>query len=662
VSEPTHRGTQDDPPARRRARGSKRPRAGRGEIRGRLKPHDPFELIRWLAISQPDPRKALAELVQNSLDAGARKIRIVRAREKGLPCLFITDDGDGIIPEMDRVEALRYIATHIGHSRKRSLSPQQRLQLMTQGQYGIGLLGFWSLGEMLEIRTALAGQRAQRLLLHRDRPDFVIEPLRGRLPLDERWTQVVVVGLHREALAVLAARRAGDYLAAELRGQLLARDVDLTIEDRMSRGRSQKMVIVRPPKFLGERLEALTVLDVPGHAPARLEIHVASEPGPRLALYCSGTLVADSFDDLGSLGLDRSPWTDPRLTGLIDFPDFQVAPGSRRGLVPDEAAGAFARALLLLEPVLLNVLESLDRRRDEEIDRGMMRDLQRAFRDFYRERPRYEMLPVQTKQETPEAAAGAGGIDDNGSSEDLQQPGEGMPMTVEGAEDGLQPSRRGPIGDLLPPGPLDDVRLTPSPLRVECRGRRRARAAAVDAAGRALEEDVVYSWALDGPVGALVEEPGHPDRVALHAADEPSEGTLTVTARAGGREASASVAVEVLEEIRPRGADEGIPEPELVSQPGAAWRSRFHEGRWQVNTAHRDYRALENRTPLKLRYLAMLFAKEVVLRSSQDPRLEKPLEQLVEITCFADRNFAARRGGRPRRSPAIPGATDAATD
>jgi hypothetical protein len=31
--------------------------------------HDPFELIRWLAYSQPDPRKALAELVQNSLDA-----------------------------------------------------------------------------------------------------------------------------------------------------------------------------------------------------------------------------------------------------------------------------------------------------------------------------------------------------------------------------------------------------------------------------------------------------------------------------------------------------------------------------------------------------------------------------------------------------------------
>ena len=39
----------------------------------------------------------------------------------------------------------------------------------------------------------------------------------------------------------------------------------------------------------------------------------------------------------------------------------------------------------------------------------------------------------------------------------------------------------------------------------------------------------------------------------------------------------------------------------------------------------------------------MLFAKEVVLRSSQDPRLERPLEQLVEVAAYADRNLARRR-------------------
>ncbi len=98
-------------------------------------------------MSQPDPRKALAELVQNSLDAGARRVLVTRVRERGIACLRILDDGAGVIPELDRADALRYIATHIGHSRKRSLSPQERMALMTQGQYGIGLLGFWSLGQ-----------------------------------------------------------------------------------------------------------------------------------------------------------------------------------------------------------------------------------------------------------------------------------------------------------------------------------------------------------------------------------------------------------------------------------------------------------------------------------------------------------------------------------
>ena len=43
----------------------------------------------------------------------------------------------------------------------------------------------------------------------------------------------------------------------------------------------------------------------------------------------------------------------------------------------------------------------------------------------------------------------------------------------------------------------------------------------------------------------------------------------------------------------------------------------------------------------------MLFAKEVVLRSHQDPRFVEPLEQLVEVAAFADRNLA-NRGRRAR--------------
>ncbi len=637
----------------RPTRGTARGRRGglgdsRGALRGRLKAHDPFELIRWLALSQPDPRKALAELVQNSLDAGAHRIRVKRFRQRGLPTLSILDDGEGVIPEMERPEALRYIATHVGHSRKRSLSPKERLTLMTQGQYGIGLLGFWSLGQMLEMRTAVPGSRPYRLILYRDRPDFLVEPLRGRLPLEEGWTEVLVVSLHREATGVLGGRRAADYLASELRGQLLARQVDLVVEDRMSRGRAQKIVLVRPPRFLGERLEGLGPLEVPGHPPIRCEIHLAVPSGeedgsPPLAVYSAGTLVADGFDELGSLGLDRPPWTDRRLTGLIDFPGFQVAPGSRRGFVPDEAAGAFARALATLEPRLAEAIELLERRRTEELDKTMVRDLQRAFRDFYRHRPRYKMLPVESKRDVPAGprdSEGAGGAPE-GAECDVADQGQGAP-----AEEQVSQA-------VLLPGPLAGVRLTPSPIRVECLGTRRARAAALDAGGIAVTDPVRFEWSLHGPVGKLVEAADSPDRVVLEAAGEPAEGSLRVVAVSGGRQATAEAPVEVVEEISSRRADEGIPEPELIDEPASSWRSRFHDDRWQVNVGHPEYRAVADKPALKLRLLAMLFAKEIVLRSSQDPRLERPLEQLVEVAAYADLNLAARRArGARAKKPA----------
>ncbi|MGQ0723163.1 MAG: ATP-binding protein, partial [Candidatus Eiseniibacteriota bacterium] len=351
-------------------------------IRGRLKAHDPFELIRWLALSQTDPRKALAELVQNSLDAQAKTIRISRYRAKGVGHLRIFDDGEGVIPEMDRPEALRYIATHIGHSRKRHLSPQERFQLLTQGQYGIGLLGFWSLGEMLDMRSAVPGQKPHRLLLFRDQATFRIEPIAGRLALDERWTEIVVSNVHPDAQRVLVGRRAAEYLAAELRGQLLARATQVVIEDRISRGRGQKRIVVKPPQFLGERIAGLDSVDVPGHPPVRVEVYWSGDgsgaDGAGIRVYAAGTQAAEDFRGLASLGLDGPPWTDARLSGFVDFPALRIAPGSRRGVVVDEAAEELAGALGALAPVLEEALAELDERRAADLEKGIILELQRA--------------------------------------------------------------------------------------------------------------------------------------------------------------------------------------------------------------------------------------------------------------------------------------------
>jgi hypothetical protein len=170
---------------------------------------------------------------------------------------------------------------------------------------------------------------------------------------------------------------------------------------------------------------------------------------------------------------------------------------------------------------------------------------------------------------------------------------------------------------------------------------------ATDSEGRAIPTDVDYRWELSAPIGAL--RSVDRAKVEVVAGEKPAMGALSVLARAGDREAHSTVPIEVLEDLGAGPTDEGIPEPELVDHRGATWRSRIFEGRWQVNTGHRDYQSIADRPTLKLRYLVLLFAKEVVLRSSQDARLEEPLEQLAEIAAYADRRLTDRRASRKKR-------------
>src|SRR5712691_3139583 len=68
----------------------------RSRARGKLRIGDDWNAIRIIALSQGNPLKAIAELVENSIDAHAKTITIIRGREHGEHCLTVKDDGDGV--------------------------------------------------------------------------------------------------------------------------------------------------------------------------------------------------------------------------------------------------------------------------------------------------------------------------------------------------------------------------------------------------------------------------------------------------------------------------------------------------------------------------------------------------------------------------------------
>jgi hypothetical protein len=619
-------------------RTAKRERRPKDQITGKLRAADPFELIRWLARSQPDPRKALAELVQNSIDAGAKNVHVTRLRAHGVTALHVLDDGEGVIPEMERCDALNYIATHIGHSRKRDLTPQQRRELMLQGKYGIGLLGFWAIGGMMEMRSQIPGQPSHLLRMFEDSPRFEIEGLRSRLALGERYTEIVVRKLHRPAFLSLSARRITDYLAAELRGQLLARDVRILVHDRIARGRAPKVLEVQPVRFSGQRLKLAEEVPVDGFAPMRVELYLlpAVNGGEgQVSVSCNGTAVYEHAWQIEVADLHRSPWTERRLNGLIEFSDFQVPPGSRRGVVPDQAALAFCTALRSLEPGILAQLLDAEARAAAAVEADVLRQLEKAFRDLRRLAPQYDFFAVRAPGTAPFGEAPERGRAQAASDSEGGEPTSGIPV-VEAVTREESTEEEAP--SLLPAGLLASVQIIPASTQVERLGLRRFRAEARDSSGILIRRPLSIRWWTDSPLGQLLTE-GLTSNT-FQAGPDFGTATIFVEVREENRSAAAEATIKIVEAAAgDEGSHAGIPEPVFVDEPLSSWRSRMSDSYWQVNSAHPDFRTASETPRRKLRYLASLLAKEVVLHSFPAPQLEPVLERLVEVLTIAERRL-----------------------
>jgi hypothetical protein len=80
---------------------------------GKLRIADHWNAISIIAKSQTNPLKAVAEFVENSIDARAKQIVIVRGKKKGEFYLKISDDGEGIARDNKGLPDFRRVATHI---------------------------------------------------------------------------------------------------------------------------------------------------------------------------------------------------------------------------------------------------------------------------------------------------------------------------------------------------------------------------------------------------------------------------------------------------------------------------------------------------------------------------------------------------------------------
>jgi hypothetical protein len=593
---------------------------------GKLRIGDDWNAIRIIALSQSNPLKAIAEFVENSIDAHATRIIITRGREHGEHYLGIKDDGNGVPRDPEGLPDFKYVATHICDSIKRRLKTDGGGAGL-QGEFGIGLLSFWTVGDRLTMTSTGADQRAYQMVMSKGEPRYSVSPRRSLFA--ERGTELKVSPL-LEGIRSLSGEKIQWYLASELRDRIRASGVRVTVVDKLAR----KQYEVEPRLFEGRLLHQLPTVRSPfGDAYAELYLTEPDE-SCRVALTRGGTRV---LEDLGSLpGLEHAPWTSRYLQGLIDVPYLNLTPGTRSGIVHDERYAAFVGALSSLEAHLNALIESQQRAEEEQANQESLRAIQRAFREAMLALPReeYDWFDIQARAH-PETTAG------RADATTTQASGaEGLePLAPGFAEPNAKESAQRQFFDFA--GPLHSVVMSPAASTLAINARRAFRALPRDRARRRVEQDLVFAWEILEGGGTLSSTADQ--EVEFQAPSTPGLVRLAVSVAQGATRCSAEALITVAASLEGTLAPtivnaRGLPGYTLERAAGKLWRSRFDAERnlIVVNNGHRDFVFATRNRALQLRYLLRLYVKELVLKNFAGLPAEQLAERMIELSLYVE--------------------------
>ncbi len=586
-----------------------------GHTKGKLRIGDDWNAITIIALSQSNPLKAVAEFVENSIDAGATEIEIIRGRENNEPYLRIRDNGRGIPKDDQGLPHFKYVATHICDSIKRQLKASGEGKGL-QGEFGIGLLSFWTVGETLRMRSPSADGKTYEMRMAKGDPNYTVT-LRRTL-FAENGTELTIKPL-LPGLRQFSGEKIQWYLASELRDRIRQSDVKITVTDRQAR----KHFLVEPRKFDGRLLH-----DLPASESVYLEIYL-SEPAPDsgVGLYRSGTRVLTSITELDAF--NHAPWNSPYLQGIVDASHINLTPGTRLGVIQDEQLAALVKTLQSTETVLTREIEAQRRAEEERASRQILRTITRAFREALITLPaeEYDWFDLQHQRSIKPAS---GGEDNNAETANQGSDTEGdstAGVTVveyEGAaETGATQTHQKQFFEYT--GPLTSVRITPASSVVRVGQSRTFRAVARDHQNRQIDREVLYQWRVIEGTAQL--DNTDAEIVTLKAPTEPGLVTVTET---------------LVESTRPGGdSKQGLPAYSFQRAAGELWRSRFELERNLiiVNSGHRDFVYASKTKALKLRYICRLYAKELVLKNFPGLRPDELLERMLEISLYTEENL-----------------------
>ena len=588
---------------------------------GRLRIGDDWNAITIIALSQNNPLKAIAEFVENSIDANAKNVTIIRGRERGEHYLKIIDDGDGIPCTEEGIPDFKYVATHICDSLKRRLKENGAKNI--QGEFGIGLLSFWTVGHKLTVVSSGKNGRTYQMFMEKGRPGYDISPRPHLIPM--KGTQLTITPL-LEGIRQLNGEKIHHYLSSELRDRIRNSHARIKIIDRTSRVTHD----VEPRMYSGQLLHNLPqITAVFGDIYAEIYLNGKSAEN-KISLFKSGTRVLPDVCVLDEF--IGNPWTGGYFQGIIDAPFLHLTPGTRDGIIRDERFAAFCDAILPLKEYLSSIAAEQEKTEDERASKNILKSIQKALKDAILALPREEYDWFNIHGAT-KAGAPTNRPDENSEADGIE------------TDQPLEIDEKSQKQFFEFAGPLSCARIQPASTIVQAGMSKTLRAVALDRNKRQVEGNLSYTWSIVDGKGAL--DKNDSEIVVFQSPQEPGLCRLKVTVTQNNTTCEAQAVVTIVDTLiktqqsNAETALKGLPGYTLESEPGQSWRSKY-DGKNNiiiVNSGHRDFLYCNAEKGKKLRYLCRLFAKELIMHNFTGSPAGQMLERMVELSIYTEENL-----------------------
>ena len=213
-----------------------------------------------------------------------------------------------------------------------------------------------------------------------------------------------------------------------------------------------------------------------------------SEPNDanHIGLYRSGTRVLERISEIDAFA--RFPWDTGYLAGILDAPFVNLNPGTRQGLVRDDAFAELCRSLSPLEKHLGDIVEKQKKAEEDRTNQQTLRSIQKAFREG----------DLAFPWMTTTGSMCHGRKTFCRSTTGPQRHGFRGRFAGDDATGGcaIEPVRVRQKEFFEHAGPLHSVRVSPSTCVVQIGKERQLTAIARDQSRRAIEADVEFSWSL----------------------------------------------------------------------------------------------------------------------------------------------------------------------